>query len=325
MIIFKKSSLQMTLLAISLTACTFNVSAKTLKLAHAMPLDHPVSKSLAWFANEVTERTDLRVKVYPNLTLGKEEATLQMVQNGTLAFTKVGGGLTASFSNQYKVLSLPYLYKSEDESKRILRGPVGQQILKSSEKDGFIGLAFLSSGSRSFYSNTKIQTPADLKGLKIRVQNSPIDIDTMKALGASPVPISSGEVYSALQQGVVDGAENDIPTYFSTRHNEVAKYYSMDQHTMIPNILAVSTEIWNDLSEKNQKIIRAISKETLAVQDKYWDEYVEMAKKKLIESGSEILVSDIPAFQQKVQSVYTKFKKDNPELIPLLEKLQNAK
>ena len=323
--ILKQFTLGAATLAIVLSATTMNVSAKTLKLAHAMPLEHPVSKSLAWFADEVTKRSNLRVKVYPNLTLGKEEATLQMVQNGTLAFTKVGGGLTATFSNQYKVLSLPYLYKTVEESKKILSGPIGDGILESSEKDGFIGLAFLSSGSRSFYSNTKIEKPADLKGLKIRVQNSPIDIDTMKALGASPVPISSGEVYSALQQSVVDGAENDIPTYFSTRHNEVAKYYSSDKHTSIPNVLAVSTDIWKTLSPENQKIIKEVAKESLAVQDKFWDEYVDMAKVKLVESGAEILTADIPAFQKSVQPVYEKFKKDNPSLVSLLETIQNAK
>lgn len=322
--IIKHFSLCAASLAIALSVPTFNATAQTLKLAHAMPLAHPVAKTLAWFADEVTNRTNLRVKVYPNLTLGKEEATLQMVQNGTLAFTKVGGGLTATFSNQYKVLSLPYLYKTVEESKRILGGEIGDEILQSSEKDGFIGLAFLSSGSRSFYSNTKIEKPADLKGLKIRVMSSPIDIDTMKALGASPVPISSGEVYSALQQGVVDGAENDIPTYFSTRHNEVAKYYSSDKHTSVPNVLAVSTEIWKTLSAKNQKIIRQVAKESLAVQDKYWDEYVAMAKVKLVESGAEILHADIPAFQRRVKPVYDKFKKENPSLVSLLEKIQNA-
>lgn len=322
--ILKNFSLGAATLAIALSTSAISVSAQTIKLAHAMPLEHPVSKSLDWFAEQVTKRTNLRVKVYPNLTLGKEEATLQMVQNGTLAFTKVGGGLTASFSNQYKVLSLPYLYKTEEDSKKILNGPIGQGILQSSEKDGFIGLAFLFSGSRSFYSNKKIEKPEDLQGLKIRVQNSPIDIDTMKALGASPVPISSGEVYSALQQGVVDGAENDIPTYFSTRHNEVAKYYSMDKHTSIPNVLAVSTEVWKSLSDENKKIIREISVEVLAVQDKLWDEYVDMAKAELIASGSEILTADVPAFQKSVKSVYDKFKQDNPELIPLLDQIQNA-
>lgn len=314
-----------TTLAISIALMsTFSLSAqaKVLKLAHAMPLDHPVHKSLQWFADEVTDRTDHRVRVYPNLTLGKEEATLQMLQSGTLAFTKVGGGLTASFSDQYKVLSLPYLYNDEADSKRVLRGPVGQEILQSSAKDGFIGLAYLSSGSRGFYSNTKIEKPEDLKGLKIRVQNSPIDIDTMKYLGASPVPISSGEVYSALQQGVVDGAENNLPTYYSTRHYEVAKYYSLDHHSMIPDILAVSTEIWNSLSDNDRKVIGEIAIEALDVQDKYWDEYVEEARTQITLAGGEVVQADVKSFQQLVQPVYKKFASDNPQLTDLLNRLQ---
>ncbi|WP_261817659.1 TRAP transporter substrate-binding protein [Vibrio gallicus] len=311
----------LTLSAVALTA-SFGASAKLLKLAHAMPLDHPVNQSLTWFAKEVTKKTDLRVKVYPNATLGSEQSSLQMLQNGTLAFAKVGGGLTASFSQEYNVLSLPYLYKSEADSKRILRGPVGQGILASSEKDGFIGLAFLSSGSRGFYSNHKIEKASDIKGLKIRVQNSPIDIDTMKALQGSPVPISSTEVYSALQQGVVDGAENNIPTYFANRHYEVAKYYTEDHHTMIPDILAVSTEVWNGLSNKDQTTIREITQELLKVQDKYWDAYVDKARDEIIKNGGEIVKADIPSFQDKVKPVYEKFEKQNPDLKELLHSIQ---
>lgn len=314
-----------TLLALSIAAMTttsFSASAKLLKLAHAMPLDHPVHQSLTWFAKEVTENTNHRVKIYPNATLGGEEASLQMLQNGTLAFAKVGGGLTASFSEQYNVLSLPYLYQDEADSKRRLRGPVGQRILASSEKDGFVGLAFLSSGSRGFYSNHKISHADDVKGLKIRVQNSPIDIDTMKALNGSPVPISSTEVYSALQQGVVDGAENNIPTYFANRHYEVAKYYTEDHHTMIPDILAVSSEVWADLSPEDQETIRDISVKLLQVQDQYWDAYVDKAKAEIVKHGGTIVSADIPSFQERVQPVYDKFVQDNPQLKELLSELQ---
>lgn len=317
----KKSILALSIAILS-SSVAFSASARLLKLAHAMPLDHPVHESLTWFAKEVTEQTDLRVKVYPNATLGKEEATLQMLQNGTLAFTKIGGGLTASFSKQYNVLSLPYLYDDEADSKRILRGPVGQGILESSKNDGFIGLAFLSSGSRGFYSNHRIEKAEDVKSLKIRVQNSPIDIDTMKALEASPVPISSTEVYSALQQGVVDGAENNIPTYFANRHYEVAKYYTEDHHTMIPDILAVSSELWDGLSEENQLKIKEISVELLAIHDEYWDAYVDKARAEIEKNGGEIVEADVHSFQEKVQPVYDKFVKENPELKELLNDLQ---
>ncbi|GEA50521.1 C4-dicarboxylate ABC transporter substrate-binding protein [Vibrio inusitatus NBRC 102082] len=318
-----KKSFLVASIALLSTSLAFSAHARNLKLAHAMPLDHPVHKSMTWFADEITDRTKLRVRVYPNATLGSEEASLQMLQNGTLAFTKVGGGLVSSFSEQYNVLSLPFLYKDEDDSKRILRSEIGQGILESSENDGFIGLAFLASGSRGFYSNTKIQTPDDLKGLKIRVQNSPIDIDTMKSLGASPVPISSTEVYSALQQGVVDGAENNIPTYFANRHYEVARYYSEDHHSMIPDILAVSTEVWNRLSVEDQATIKQISVEVLDVQDKYWDEYVAQSRADIITAGGEIVEADVQAFQDRVQPVYQKFVQNNPQLANLLESMQN--
>ncbi|MDV7105263.1 TRAP transporter substrate-binding protein [Vibrio sp. TH_r3] len=307
---------------ILMTAVSFNASAQRVKLGHAMPLDHPVHDSLTWFADQVSERTSLKVKVYPNLTLGKEEATLQMAQDGTLAFTKIGTGLASAFSPQYKTLALPYLYNSEADARRILGGPVGDEILQSSEKDGFIGLAFLVSGSRGFYTKEKVSGPEDVMGLKIRVQSSTIDIDTMKALGASPVPISSGEVYSAVQQGVVDGAENNIPTYYSTRLYEVAPYYALDQHSISPDLLVVSTEVWNGLSEEDQKIIRQIAKETLAVHYKYWDAYIEKAKQDIVKQGGEIVDVDVSAFKAKVSGVYDKFRKEYPDLVPTLDKLQ---
>jgi len=303
----------------------FNASARSakMKLAHAMPLDHPVHNSLVWFAEQVSERTDVNVKVYPTAMLGGEEGTLQMLQSGTLAFTKVGSGLIASFSKQYSIFSLPYLYKDVEAYEKVINGPIGLGILESSENDGFIGLAALSSGARGFYSNHKIQKASDLKGLKIRVMNSPIDIDTMNTLGGSAVPISSTEVYSALQQGVVDGAENNIPTYFANRHYEVAKYYTLDHHTMTPDILAVSTEVWKKISPKDRNTIKTISVELQGVHKQFWDAYVEEAKGKIIQAGGEIVEADIASFQDKVKPVYAKFLKDNPELTDLLTKIQN--
>ena len=208
---------------------TSSVYAQTLKLAHALPTEHPVHQSLSWFADHVKDETKIRVKVYANGTLGNETSLLQMVQNGTVAFTKVSAAPLESFSKDYKILSLPYLYSSEQQYRDVLNGPIGDKILASSREDGFVGLAFLDAGARSFYTDKAIKTPADLKGMKIRVQNSPLAIDIIKSLGATPVPLPYGELYSALQQGVVDGAENNIPSYYSSRHFEVKKVYSYDE------------------------------------------------------------------------------------------------
>ncbi|WP_432455360.1 MULTISPECIES: TRAP transporter substrate-binding protein [unclassified Agarivorans] len=306
-------------------SCSSAVYAKTLKLAHALPTEHPVHQSLDWFAKSVTKDSDLRVKVYPNGTLGNETALLQMVQNGTIAFTKVSAAPLESFSKAYKILSLPYLYRDLDHYNKVLNGPIGQGILASSRDQGFVGLAFLDAGARSFYTDKAIVTPADLKGMKIRVQNSPLAIDIIKALGATPVPLPYGELYSALQQGVVDGAENNIPSYYSSRHFEVKKVYSYDRHTMVPDVLVISTSVWDSLSKAEQEAVRKDAQATVAVQEKNWSDYVAKARTDLESQGITFVESDTPAFQKAVQSVYEKFKTENPELVGMLNDIQNTK
>lgn len=311
-----------------LLACTIstlmagNVYAATAKLAHSLPTEHPVHSSLDYFAKKVTKETSLRVKVYPNGTLGNETELLQMVQGGTIGFTKVSAAPLTAFAPDYKLLSLPYLYRDRAQYDAVLQGEIGDQILASSEKSGFIGLAFLDAGARSFYTDKPIRTPEDLKGLKIRVQNSALSIDTIKALGGTPVPLPYGELYSALQQGVVDGAENNIPSYFSSRHYEVKKTYSYDKHTMVPDVLVVSTSVWDKLSAEDQAKVRKIAEETVKQQETNWANYVEKAKGELEGFNVQFVESDIPAFQEAVKPVYDKFRKENPDLVPLLDKVQ---
>lgn len=312
-----------------LLACTLstlmagNVYAATVKLAHTLPTEHPVHTSLDWFAKKVSKETKMRVRMYANGTLGNETELLQMVQGGTIGFTKVSAAPLTAFAPDYKLLSLPYLYRDRAQYNAVLQGPIGEQILASSKDSGFIGLAFLDAGARSFYTSKPIRTPDDLKGLKIRVQNSALSIDTIKALGGTPVPLPYGELYSALQQGVVDGAENNIPSYFSSRHYEVKKTFSYDQHTMVPDVLVVSTSVWDKLSADQQAKIREIAQETVKQQETNWANYVEKAKGELAGYNVEFVESDIPKFQAAVQPVYEKFRKENPDLVPLLDKVQS--
>jgi tripartite ATP-independent transporter DctP family solute receptor len=298
------------------------VYAQTLKLAHSLPTEHPVHHSLEWFAKQVKKTTGIRIKVYPNGTLGNETELLQMVQNGTIAFTKVSAAPLTAFASDYKLLSLPYLYKNRAQYDQVLNGPIGKKILASSKSAGFIGLAFLDAGARSFYTDKPIRTPDDLKGMKIRVQNSSLAIDTINALGATAVPLPYGELYSALQQGVVDGAENNIPSYFSSRHYEVKKVYSYDKHTMVPDVLVVSTSVWDKLTDDQRAKIRQAADETVKVQETNWKNYVEKSKVELEKHGVKFIESDIPAFQEKVKPVYDKFRKNNPSLVGMLDQIQ---
>ncbi len=319
-----KNSMKVLILMSLISMVTLQVQASTLKLAHALPTEHPVHKSLTWFAQQVEAKTKLRIKMYPNGTLGDETNLLQMVQNGTIAFTKVSAAPLSTFAPDYNILSLPYLFKDKVSYNKILNGPIGDKILASSEKSGFIGLAFLDAGERSFYANKPIREPLDLNGMKIRVQNSPISIDTMKALGATAVPLPYGELYSALQQGVVDGAENNIPSYYSSRHYEVKKYYSYDMHTMVPDVLVVSTKIWNNLTQEQQATIRQVAKDTVQQQNINWNAYVEKSLTALKAHKVTFVNSDVSAFQDAVKPVYEKFKKENPDLVNMLNQIKNA-
>lgn len=301
---------------------TLNIQAATLKLAHALPTEHPVHTSLTWFANQIKQHAGIRVKMYPNGTLGNETELLQMVQNGTIAFTKISAAPLTSFAPDYKLLSLPYLYKDNAQYHAVLEGPIGKKILESSRDSGFIGLAFLDAGSRSFYSAKPIIEPSDLQGLKIRVQNSSISIDTIKALGATPVPLPYGELYSAMQQGVVDGAENNIPSYFSSRHYEVEKVYSYDKHTMVPDVLVVSTKIWDSLTDEQRNAISQVAKETIHQQEINWKNYVDKSKQQLAAKHIQFVQSDVPKFQAAVKPVYDKFRKENPDLTTMLDQIQ---
>ncbi|ELL7085692.1 TRAP transporter substrate-binding protein [Vibrio fluvialis] len=312
-----------------LLACTVstllgsNVYAATLKLSHALPTEHPVHQSQEYFADQVKKEANLRVKVYPNGTLGDESEGLQMVQNGTVAFTKASAATLNTFAPDYKLLSLPYLYKDRAQYDAVLNGPIGEEILASSRDAGFIGLAFLDAGSRSFYTSKPIKTPDDLEGLKIRVQNSALSIDTIKALGGTPVPLPYGELYSAMQQGVVDGAENNVPSYYSSRHYEVKNVFSRDNHTMVPDVLVISTSVWDSLTDEQREGVRKAAKETVKVQEDNWAKYVEKATQDLKQHNVTFVESDIAKFQAAVQPVYDKFKTDNPDLVPLLDQIQS--
>ncbi|RKF17880.1 TRAP transporter substrate-binding protein [Alginatibacterium sediminis] len=301
------------------------VYAKTIKLSHILPTEHPVHQSLEWFAEETSGEIKDRIKVYPNGTLGSETTSMQMVQNGTIGLTKVSAALLESFSESYKILSLPYLYRDLDHYYSVVNGPIGKEILESSRDKGFIGLAFMDAGARSFYTDKPIVTPADLAGMKIRVQNSPLAIDIIKSLGATPVPLPYGELYSALQQGVVDGAENNIPSYYSSRHFEVKKFYSYDRHTMVPDVLVVSTDVWNGFTDEERSKIRNVIMKTNDVQKKNWSDYVSKAKVDLAAKGVTFVESDTPTFQAAVTPVYDKFKAEYPQFGDMLIDIQNTK
>ena len=260
--------------AFALTATA--ASAVTLKLNHNNPPEHQLHKSMEFMADRVKELTngEVKIRVYANAQLGTQRESMELVQNGTLAMAKSNGSELEAFEESYTAFNLPYIFTSEDHYYNVLSGDIGDDVMMASRDKGFIGLTYYVEGARSFYANKAINSPADLKGMKIRVQPSPSAIRMVELLGGNPTPISWGELYSALKQGVVDGAENNPTALTTARHGEVSKVYSDDGHTMIPSVVVMSTKVWDSLTEDQQKALKQAARESMDYHRSEWNKTV---------------------------------------------------
>jgi tripartite ATP-independent transporter DctP family solute receptor len=252
----------------------------------------------------------MRVDVYPSGQLGSERECLELVQLGGLAMTKVSASVLEGFAPEFKVFGLPYLFRDAAHKTAVLDGPIGKEILAAPQSKFMRGLCYYDSGSRSFYTKKPIRTPADLKGLKIRVQESPMAFALIRAFGASATPIAFGELYTALQQGVVDGAENNTPTFHLSRHYEVCKFYSLDEHTSVPDVVVVGTHFWNSLTPPQQKWLQEAADESAAHQRKLWGVSTAESLAAVEKGGVEIIRPDQAAFRDAVADLHAKAQQD---------------
>jgi tripartite ATP-independent transporter DctP family solute receptor len=274
-----------------------------LKLAHSLDTQHPVHAAMVKMKTRLEELSGGRVtlEIYPSEMLGSETQCIEQLQNGVLAMTKTSASPMEGFIPTMAVFSLPYVFRDRDHFWRVLDGELGKGLLLAGESKNLRGLCYYDAGSRNFYTKDKpILTPDDLRGLKIRVQNSKTSMDMIKALGGAPTPIAWGELYTALQQGVVDGAENNPPSYYTNRHLEVCKYFSMDGHTRVPDILVISTKVWKSLSPHVQQWLQTAADESSLFQRKLWAEKTEEALKLSQEEGVEVVYPDQAPFAAKV-------------------------
>ena len=299
------------------------VERVTLKLAHNLDNSHVVHKTLAAMAKEIDTASEgkMKLRIYPGGQMGGPRETLEMLQNGALDLTKASASEIEPFAPAYSIFSLPYLFKNEKHFTNVLYGKVGQEMMEETRDKGFISLASYVAGTRSFYANKAIKTPADMKGLKIRVVATPTTIKLIELLGAAPAPIPFGEVYTALQQGVIDGAENNEPSYVQTRHVEVAKFYAEDQHTAVPDYLIVSTKAWDALSDEQRSIITTAAKHSEEYEQKLWADEVTASRKKAAESGATFVQVDKEAFRKALTPLYDDFKND-PQRAEWLKKIE---
>lgn len=307
-----------------LLSCHGEEETTVLRLAHGLDVTHPVHQGMVFMAQELEKESagKLKLTIYPSGQLGAERECLELLQIGSLDITKVSAAVMENFAPNYQVLSLPYIFRDRAHGYSVLDGEVGQQLLDEGEKYRLKGLCFYDAGSRSFYTKQKpIHSPADLKGLKIRVQKSKTAVNMVEQLGGSPTPISWGELYTALQQGVVDGAENNPPSFFFSRHYEVCKFYTINEHTAVPDVLLIGTATWNRLSDQEQKWLKKAAMSSAKYQRQLWQESERESLTQVRKAGVEIIYPPKEPFAEKVKEMYEEYRqqKDVAELIKRIQ------
>jgi tripartite ATP-independent transporter DctP family solute receptor len=306
-----------------LAACGNVRETKTLKLAHGLDVNHSVHKAMLKMGEELETLSGGRMsaEVYPNQQLGSERENLELLQIGSLDMTKVSSGVLENFSPGMKVFGLPFLFRDKAHAFSVLDGEIGQNLLNESERYWLKGLSYYDAGSRSFYTKKPVNTPDDLKGQKIRVMESESAMDMVRSLGGSPTPISWGELYTSLQQGVVDGAENNPPSFYLSKHYEVCRYYTLNEHTMLPDVLLISTHTWNRLTEEEQDWVQEAVRRSVAYQRELWKQSEQEALEAVKKAGVTIIHPDKEPFFKQVEGLYAKYK-ENPELADLIGKIR---
>ena len=277
-----------------------------LKLAEVHPQGYPTELADEEFARFVGERSQGRIKieVYPGAQLGDEKAAIEQVQIGALAFTRVSSAPMAQFSKQLGVFSLPYIFDSKDHMWSFLNGTAGRKMLDELVTSGFIGLAYFDGGARSFYASKPITKPEDLKGLKFRVIQNEWSVKMVNALGANATPMAYGQVFSAIQTGVIEGAENNAPSYLTASHFQVAKNYLLDGHQRIPEVLVMSKTVFETLSKDDQALVRKAAADSVAKQRELWDKFEGEALAKVKAAGCVITeVKDPSPYQNAMKPV----------------------
>jgi tripartite ATP-independent transporter DctP family solute receptor len=300
----------LTVLALLLTAAV--AQEITLRAADNQPEDYPTVQGLYFMADYIEAATDGRIvmEVFPGGQLGDERSTIEQVQLGVIDIVRTSTSPVGEFYEPMGVYSLPYIFRSETHMWKVVNGPIGRELLDGLMESDLVGLAYYDSGSRNFYTtDTPIREAADLEGLRMRTQQSQVVLDMMEALGAEPVPMAFEEVYSSLQTGVIDGAENNFPSYgpFGVRHYEVAPYFTLDGHARVPEVVMISQSTWDGLSAEDQNIVREAALASVPVQAALWDDLSGESREAVVEAGSEIISVDTSEFQAAMDPLYEEY------------------
>lgn len=302
------------LLASLLVSCGVHDEVKILKLAHNLDQSTSVHKAMVFMGDRLHELSDgtMRVDVYPSGQLGSERELIELLQVGSLAMTKVSASPMEGFVPEMRIFSIPYIFRDEEHLWRFLESDKGREMLAKGEDKRLRGIGYYDAGSRSFYSqcgtNQEIREPDDLEGLKVRVQESQTSVRMIQALGGSATPIAWGELYTALQQGVIDAAENNAPSFYLSKHFEVCKLFTLDEHTAVPDVMLISSYVWNTLSSQQQVWLQQAMDESATFQRALWKKDTEEALAAVQAAGVELVYPDKSQFQAKVEAMHESYR-----------------
>jgi tripartite ATP-independent transporter DctP family solute receptor len=301
--------------AVIAMATMAGAAERTLRSSDTHPDGYPTVEAVKQMGKLLEQKTGgkLGVEVFHSAQLGQEKDTIEQTQFGVIDLNRVSLGPFNNIIEETQIPSLPYIFRSVEHMHKVMDGPVGQEILDAFAAHDLIGLAFYDGGSRSFYNSQKpIKSIEDLKGMKFRVMQSDMFVDMVKALGANATPMPYGEVYSSIQTGVIDGAENNWPSYDSSGHFEVAKHYTLDQHLIVPEVLVMSKKTWDGLSPDEQKAVKEAAKESVPYMRELWAAQEKKSEEKIRAAGAEIVTDiDKKPFIEAMKPVYDKYLKSD--------------
>ncbi len=321
--------MKLTLTASLLASAAFAGSAMacetTLRSSDTHPGDYPTVLAVEAMGDMLEERSDGRlcIEVFHSAQLGEEKDTIEQTQFGVIDMNRVSMGPFNNIVEETQVVSLPYIFRSVEHMHNVMDGPIGDEILAAFEPHDLVGLAYYDGGSRSFYNSEKpIQSIDDLQGMKFRVMQSDIFVDMVGALGANATPMPYGEVYSGIQTGVIDGAENNWPSFESSGHFEVAPYYTLDQHLIVPEVLVMSKASFDALSPEDQELVRQAAKDSVPIMREAWAEREAQSEQQVRDAGVEIVTEiDKQPFIDAMGPVYEKYVTSD-KLKSLVERIQ---
>ena len=326
---FTQTRVSMVVAATLLALGAGSAEARVFRVADVHSDNYPTNMAVKYMGDEISKATGGKdtVKVFGNSALGSENDTIDQVRIGALDMVRANGAAFNDIVPESMIPSLPFLFRDIDHFRKVMYGPEGQKILDAFSAKGMVALTFYESGARSIYAKKPVRSPADMKGLKVRVQASDLMVDEIKAMGGTPTPMPFAEVYTGLKTGLVDAAENNIPSYEETKHYEVATVFSETDHAMTPEVLVFSKKIWDTLTPQEQATIKKAAADSVPYYEKLWTARENDAAALVTKDGAKIIPAaqiDRAAFVKAMQPVWTKYEK-TPQMTQIVNEIEAIK